>query len=247
MLVKPNVSYSNEKVDFAVSIPLYFVNEEYKFINENNKNNTLEGSGSGIDLTGRMFIQNNGWNIVPSIQYKLMGFSYDKKSYASPSSEEASNDKMTSDSNLFMLGIGVEKSINESNTITIGWTPLILEFITDETNQNDTKNTIDYFKYDTKICLGLESKLSKYFTTRIGADYYTMSTKREESSNLAGASSTNSTYTNSDYSTYLGFAYNYKALTIDAVLNERILLDGTNVISGVSNSMNSMLSIIYNF
>ena len=92
--------------------------------------------------------------------------------------------------------------------------------------------------------MGIESNISKWFTGRLGAaQVYQKLTDKTE---LGGDSMENSEY-RTQFRLSFGLGINLGKFLLDASINEGLLFDGPNFISGTGEVLANRLSLTYMF
>jgi hypothetical protein len=95
------------------------------------------------------------------------------------------------------------------------------------------------------IYLGLESKISKWLTGRLGAAQVFQSLT--ETTKLEGEDEEETTSYATEFKMTFGLGITFGNFVLDASFNEGLLFDGPNFISGSTEPIANRLSITYNF
>jgi hypothetical protein len=116
--------------------------------------------------------------------------------------------------------------------------------------QSDQFKTSELKESDFKLYLqlGAEGNLNKWMKIRMGAADV-LNLKTNEVKPYTTSESYNSKIIRFGFpsATYLGLGFQFGKLDVDTYINPKIFLEGFNVFSGRTNSMNFQISALYNF
>ncbi len=230
---------SNEKMDLGLRVELPAASTEFPAsgVEEDYKTNW---DGMAVGFNGRMWMaKRDKFQLVPLV----VGY------YGTTTREITPgfglDTTYTTDYNRLNLagGIGVNYQLNDDNLLVLG-----LEIIgygkDEETVDNDYEASVTTMTMP-GIFLGLESKISKWLTGRLGAAQVFQSettTYKPE-----GASETKSTSYATEFKMTFGLGITFGNFMLDAAFNEGLLFDGPYFISGSAEPIANRLSITYNF
>lgn len=225
---------SNDKMDLGFLFEMPSANSEIDSL-EN------EWSGIGFGFAGRIFTKKIG-----NFQFVPVGFIY----YSSTTEKTDINgglDKLEIDHTQLNLaaGVGLNYSLDENNLLVIGIEGLGISKQSME-YQDSTKLEITNTNTTLPgIYLGVESSIADWLTGRIGAAQVFQSVTMEQSAR--GISDQSSTSYTTEFKMTFGLGIHFGNFQLDASINEGLLFDGPNILSGTNEPLANRLSITYNF
>lgn len=223
---------SNDQMDLGISFNMPSASFELDSL----KN---EWSGFGVGLNARYFLkQSDALEISPlAVVY-----------YSSTSREidpGGSADKAVTDYSQLNLaaGIGINYELNEKNLLVIGIEGIGLSTTTTEVKEGpETTNSIMTLP---GIYLGVESKINGWLIGRMGASQVYQSIT--ETYKPYNEKETETTSYMTQFKMTFGLGITFGSFVLDASINEGLLFDGPNFISGSEEVIANRLSITYNF
>lgn len=223
---------SNDKMDLGISFNMPSASFELDSL----KN---DWSGFGVGLNARYFLkQNDALEICPlAVVY-----------YSSTSREidpGGGADKAVTDYNQLNLaaGIGINYELNENNLLVIGIEGIGLSTTTTEVKEGpETTNSIMTLP---GIYVGVESKINDWLIGRMGAAQVFQSITTTTKPYNEKETETTSYMT--QFNMTFGLGITFGSFVLDASINEGLLFDGPNFISGSDEKIANRLSITYNF
>lgn len=232
--VKESASYmslgagvSNETMDIGFSFDLPSMKREVG-------DNDVTWGGTGIGINARMFM-GNPMKLVPLFVFNT----------GSASFEYGAGDSTIDYSNMMLgFGAGINYQINEESMLILGFEAFSINKSIEEDKLAQDKLTTTTTTMP-GIYMGAESKLSKWLTARIGAAQVFQTTV--DKSKLGSNPETKQTSKASNYDVTFGLGINYGDLTLDLSINEGLIFDGPNFISGTTERVSNRLSLTYNF
>lgn len=225
------VSSDNYDVGIVLSRPAY--NWEYE-------NQKYSYSGLGFNLNGRYFTNKKGkLQFVPLgvFNYLSMTEEFDSGVSGVP---KASTDYGVAQ---FAFGIGVNYQINPKNLFVMGVEGFgFTGAKVAETNGDENSITILTIP---GVYVGVESNITSWLLGRFGGAYvsqkFTNTYKTKD-----GSETSESTYA-SQFKMTFGLGLKLGSFLLDASLNEGLLFEGPNVISGSNQTLSNRLSVTYQF
>ncbi|MBN1825352.1 MAG: hypothetical protein JW958_03730 [Candidatus Eisenbacteria bacterium] len=220
---------SNEKMDLGLQIDLPGQKWE-------SGDNEQTWGGVGLGVAGRFFLGEEGeTRIVP-----VCGFGYSPTTYEVKS---GGNSMETDLSEMdLLLGVAVNKPINEKNLIILGLELFGYHTAKMEDSDPDLSATRTVMTLP-GFYVGFESQIQKWLTGRIGAVERFQSTKYLWEGD--GVDDYEITMRDSDLDITFGLSMEFKRFVLDAVINEDLLFDGPNFVSGTTEVMANRLSVSY--
>ncbi len=214
---------SNSRMDLGVKIELPSIEH-----NVSGGANT-EFSGFGISAQGRYNWRTiKGARIFPIAQLGFASAGY-------------KNGQETDFSGLMVrAGVGVEKAINENNLLIVGLEAFGYSSYTGDDKTADVKTTTSTMTLP-GIYIGIESQIADWLIGRVGARHTNISQTTE----VTGGDDL--VQDGSTFKVDLGLGMEFGNFLLDFAVNEGIIFDGPNVLSGATNNLSSRLSITYNF
>jgi hypothetical protein len=143
----------------------------------------------------------------------------------------------------FAGGIGMNYSLNEDNLLVVGLEALGYLKESEEV-KNEYENSVTTMTLP-GIYIGLESKISKWLIGRFGAAQVFQSQTSSEKPE-GGSEMETKTYS-TEFKMTFGVGIMMGNFLLDASINEGLLFDGPNFISGSTEPMANRLSLTYNF
>ncbi|MBN1154738.1 hypothetical protein JXB12_07445 [candidate division KSB1 bacterium] len=221
---------SSELFDLGIMVDLPRINTEMG-------ESELSVSGNGFGLIGRYFMQQTDILEIVPVGSFYTGSATSEYNYNSSSSE-------TKHSNMdLLLGLSFNYHITKNNLAVLGIEAFGMSKETEE-DQNKNKSTSQTNTLPA-IYLGVESRISKWLTGRLGAkqSYYTNKLINEPDE----GDKTEVSIQDSEFHFSFGFGVRFNSFILDASFNEGLLFDGPNFISGTSNGMTNKISLVYLF
>jgi hypothetical protein len=214
---------SNSKMDLGIKFELPSI--------EHNVNGgaKTEFSGFGLSAQARYNWKTiNGAKIFPIAQFGFGSAGYKNGS--------------ESDFSRLMLrtGIGVEKSINEDNLLIVGLEVFGYSSVEEDNKTANVKTNVSTITLP-GVYVGIESKIADWLTGRIGVKHTNIS----ETTESTGADDLE--LDGSTFKVNLGLGMEFNNFLIDFAVNEGIIFDGPNLLSGSNNNLSSRISITYDF
>jgi hypothetical protein len=141
------------------------------------------------------------------------------------------------------LGVGVNHELNEKNLLVMGLE--VLGIARQKADVDGGTTTTITTTTLPGLYMGLESEIKPWLTGRLGAAqvYQSQTTKVEPD----GGTETSSTERFSNFDVRFGLGIHFGDFLLDAAINEGLIFDGPNFISGSNNPMASRLSLTYEF
>jgi len=226
-----NGGISNETMDLGVKLDLPSATRDV---------DSLESTLSGYNLSvaGRYFYQ---WR--RKIELLPLGiFKYGSATQERDIANQTETAKVDYGNLTFAAGLGVNFHLNEKNLMVLG-----IEGIGYYKNTAEVKNGGTYTNTVMTlpgIYFGIESRISKWFIGRLGAAQ--VHQKLSEKSEIDDYSSENVSY-QTQFKMTFGLGISFGSFLLDASVNEGLLFDGPNFISGTNEAMAQRLSLTYMF
>jgi hypothetical protein len=227
--------YSTDLYDASLSIELPSASSEEGNLKD-------EASGTMLNLKGRYFYDyTSKMKIVPVVQLGYgLGSQKTDQGGGAPQIE-------TDVSQLyFNLGVGLNYEISENSMLILAIDPFgYMSYTTDE--KVDTVSTETTRKTTTlpRLYIGAETSIRPWITARIGAyrEYNSMTTEIKPSA----GDKYEVTSQSSPYNVSFGLGMNFANFLIDLEINDGILFEGPNFISGTFRDFSNRVSISYVF
>lgn len=223
---------SNDQMDLGISFNMPSASFELDSVKS-------DWSGFGVGLNARYFLkQNDALEICPLavVYYSSTSREIDPGSGA---------DKAVTDYSQLNLaaGIGINYELNENNLLVIGIEGIGLSTTTTEVKEGpETTNSIMTLP---GVYVGVESKINDWLIGRMGASQvYQSITETEKPYN---EKETEITSYMTQFKMTFGLGITFGSFVLDASINEGLLFDGPNFISGSNEIIAHRLSITYNF
>jgi hypothetical protein len=230
---------SNEKMDLGLRIELPAAETVFPASGaEEDLKSTWDGMAVGFN--GRMWMEKRDkFQLVPLV----VGY------YGTATREITPgfglDTTFTTDYNRLNLagGVGVNYQLNDDNLLVLGLE--VVGYSKDgEEVKDDYEGTITTMTLP-GIFLGLESKISKWLTGRLGAAQVFQSVT--ETYKPEGGSEIESKSYSTEFKMTFGLGITLGNFVLDAAFNEGLLFDGPYFISGSAEPIANRLSITYNF
>lgn len=225
------VSSDDFDAAFFVELPAY--NYEYEKFSSSQ-------SGMGFGLNLRYFARaTNELEVIPvfTVLSRPSSYTYDTGITG------AKKDETDYSSTNLGVGVGLNYALNANNLIVVAVEGFGLNTAT--TSIKEGTETTSRTITRPGLYFGVESKISKYFIGRLGgaqvfqSDYYNKKP-------VNGNEESSTTY-NTQFKVTFGLGIVFGKFTLDASINESILFDGPNVLSGSSEPLAHKLSITYGY
>ena len=235
--------YSTDMFGLGVDFQLPSYKKEY--YTTATKTNEESESKMMVSLNGKAkFMKLGNVDLIGKLGMKFGSSTYDD-------GNDVTDDK-EGDLLCLNLGVGGAYHIDENNVVVLGVTPFGLESIS--YSLTDTTYSDEGIKIEGKestitlpaFNIGFESHLYKWLILRSGIEqYYYIKGETEE---VAGVETIDNQYYDSMFNYSLGMSFILKNFTMDFVLNEDILHNGINIVTGQStNDVVGSLMLKYNF
>lgn len=224
---------SNETMDLGLFLDMPSMNWEFE-------RESRDWSGYGIGVNGRYFqARSDVMQLIP------LGVLYYGKTSMEYDSGVTGAEKEETDFGILnaAVGLGLNYNVSESNLIVLGIEVFGMSKLTEDVKEGE-ENTITTRTLP-GIYLGVESNIRSWLIGRLGAaqvhQKYTETSKPQQGSEIE-----NSSYS-SEFKLTFGMALIFGSFTLDASINEGLLFDGPNIISGSNEPLSNQLSITYQF
>jgi hypothetical protein len=224
---------SNEMGDFAVNFELPAASWDRQDKEESWK-------GFAVGLKGRGFVgDRTRQEIVPLGIFRVAS---SKREYDSGVEGDPTHEATLGNLTLG-LGVGLNKHLTQSSILVLG-----LEVLGFDRQKTDTKD-VSVKTVDTTtlpgLYIGLESAIRSWLYGRIGATqvYQSVTEKTDPEEGATSKSTTRS----SQFKMTFGLGMRFGHFRLDASINEGMLFDGPNFLSGSENPLSHRLSAVYEF
>jgi hypothetical protein len=196
-------------------------------------------SGFGVGFNGRFWLEKKGkFQLLPVISGYYGSSSREIKPGGGATTLE------TDYSNLQLAGaLGVNYELNEDNLLVLGLEAIGYSKLT--TKVKDAGELSTSTMTLPGIYMGIESKISDWLIGRFGAAQVFQSTTF--TSKPDGGSETETTSYASEFKMTFGLGVSFGSFLLDMAINEGLLFDGPNFISGTNEPIATRLSITYAF
>jgi len=231
---------SNEKIDLGLRVELPAAGSDFPASDPGDEDLKTTWDGLAVGFNGRMWMEKRDkFQLVPLV----VGY------YGTATREITPgfglDTTYTTDYNRLNLagGIGVNYQLNDDNLLVLGLE--VVGYSKDgEEVKDDYEGTITTMTLP-GVFLGLESKISKWLTGRLGAAqvFQSLTTTYKPE----GGSETKSTSYATEFKMTFGLGITFGNFVLDAAFNEGLLFDGPYFISGSAEPIANRLSITYNF
>lgn len=214
---------SNDRLDAGVKVELPSIEHNV------DGGDKTEFSGFGLSAQGRYHLMTlSGSKIIPLAEFGMASAGY-------------KNGQETDFSGtMFRAGVAVEKAINEDNLLVVGLEAFGYSSIegNDKTAESKTTTTTTTLP---GIYIGIESRMADWLIGRVGARHTNVS----ETTKVTDADDT--VVDGSTFKVNLGLGMEFGNFLLDFAINEGIIFDGPNILSGQANNLSSRISITYDF
>jgi hypothetical protein len=226
-----NGGISNEKMDLGIKFDLPSAGRDV---------DSLESKLDGYNLRAvyRYFYQwRNRLELLP-----LGLFNYGSATEKQDIANQAEDSKIDYGNLTFAAGLGFNFHLNERNLLVLGIEGIGFYKNTTEI-KNGAKNTSTLITLP-GIYFGIESRISKWFIGRLGAAqvHQRISDKFEQDDY-----SSENVYAQTQFRMSFGLGITLGKFLLDASVNEGLLFDGPNFISGTGEALTNRLSLTYSF
>ncbi len=195
-------------------------------------------SGFGLGLYGRYFYDlNQTIQVIPvaTLYINPSSTKYD------PGISGAEIIKVDLNNTKFSVGVGIKYAMTQKNFFILGTE--ILGYDQLKGSQGSTEGSLTRLTFPA-FYAGLETWLNSWLIARVGATQ--VYRKETQSYKYDGNSSSSSTYL-SGFKMFFGLALAMGNFQLDFSINEKLLFDGPNFISGTNEPISNRISLIYNF
>lgn len=225
------VSSSNTDFGFFIELPAY--NYEYEKVSS--KQNGL-GFGASIRYFGRA---SDDLKVVPVVTFQHQPSNYTHDTGVTGAKKDETDYTRTN----LGIGVGLNYALSDNNLIVVAVEGFGLSSAT--TSIKEGTETTDKTTTLPGLYFGVESKISKYFIGRLGGAQVFQSVYHSNKP-VTGKETTSTTY-NTQFKVTFGLGIVFGKFTLDASINESLLFDGPNVLSGSSVPLASKLSLTYGY
>ena len=224
--------FSSDNIDAALSLELPKIKSETGNLKD-------EWSGTGINAMGRYFYQlNEQMQAVPVVAFGTS--STTRKTDQPAGLPQLETDFSTTRLN---VGIGLNYELNEDNLIVLAVDPFGLFKVSSDVK--DVGETITTTTTLPRLYLGVETKVKGWLVGRIGANraYQTIKTENKPAQGDAFETS----FQTSAYNVSFGLGIQFGKFLIDLDINDGMLFEGPNFISGQLRDLADQVSVSYVF
>jgi hypothetical protein len=230
---------SNDKMDLGLRLELPAASAEFP-ASGTEEDYKSDWSGMGVGFNGRMWMEKRDkFQLIPLV----VGYYGTATREVSPGFGQDTTYKTEYDRLNLAAGIGMNYQLNDDNLLVLGLEVYGYakegESVKDDYESSITTTTLP------GIYLGLESKISKWLTGRLGAAQVFQSQTYSEK--LEGSKETKTTNYSTEFKMTFGLGITLGNFVLDAAFNEGLLFDGPYFISGSAEPIANRLSITYNF
>ena len=141
------------------------------------------------------------------------------------------------------LGLGLNYQISENSLIIVAIDPYDYSKLTSKVKDaGETSTTTTTFP---RLYLGAETNIKNWLIGRIGANrgYQKVTTKIKPS----GANENETSFQTSPYNVSFGLGLKFGRFLIDLDINDGVLFEGPNFLSGTFRDFSNRVSVTYNF
>jgi hypothetical protein len=229
-----SVGLSNSRVDLGATFSLPAVKQELGSAED-------KWDGSVINVNGRYFHDlNQETKLVPLGTLQLSSSS---RTIDSGISGVQASKIDFSDLN-FGAGLGLQRQINDQNLVILAVEAYGLSKTTTEVVRDTTENSLTVTTLP-GIYAGVESQIKPWLIGRLGAAQVYQNVKATEK--LSRGRETESSSKASQFKLTFGLGLKFGSFLLDASINEGLLFDGPNFISGSNEIIAERISMTYNF
>lgn len=223
---------SNEKMDLGVLL---------EFPSASLEEGSFESSwsGFGIGFNGRFWLEKKGkFQLLPLVYGYYGSSSREIKPGGGATTSE------TDYSNLQLAGgLGINYELNDDNLIVIGLEAIGYSKLSQEVKDGGESSVSTMTLPG--IYMGIESKICDWLIGRLGAAQVFQSTTY--TSKPQDGDETETTSYSTEFKMTFGVGITFGSFLLDMAINEGLLFDGPNFISGTQEPIASRLSITYAF
>ena len=223
---------SNEKMDLGLLL---------EFPGASQEEGRLESSwsGFGVRFNGRYWLEKKGkFQLIPLV------FGYFGSSSREINPGGGAPTLETDYSNLQLAGgLGINYELNDDNLIVIGFEAIGYSKL--NTDVKDVGESSVSTMTLPGIYMGIESKIADWLIGRLGAAQVFQSTTY--TSKPQDGDETETTSYSTEFKMTFGVGITFGSFLLDMAINEGLLFDGPNFISGTQEPIASRLSITYAF
>jgi hypothetical protein len=224
---------SNDNMDLGLNIELPGAKYEFDSIEET-------WSGFGFGLNGRMFVDAMGkLEIIPVGLFNMTSSKYEFDTGVTGA------DIMEVDYSEMQLGVGIglNYQLSDKDMVVVTIEPFGMNTSKKEPKEEteETNTTIIL----PAVYAGVESQIKPWLTGRFGVNQ--VYRKEIETIKPYEGTETSTSQNYKDFAFSFGLGFHFGKFTLDAYVNEGLLFDGPNLISGTTEPMASKLSLTYDF
>jgi hypothetical protein len=227
-----SVGISYENMDLGVNFEL--PGTKYEFDNEERT-----WGGFGLGLNYRSFLDRGKMQFVPVATFKISTTKYEYDTGVTGADVDETDYSDLS----FGIGVGLNYKLSDQNLLVVGLEPFGMNSSKTEV-KNGSKNT-NVTMVLPGVYAGVESQIKSWLTGRFGlAQTFrieTETTKPYEEDEFT------SSVNYKDFALTFGLGFKFGKFSLDAYVNEGLLFDGPNFISGTDQPIASKLSLTYDF
>lgn len=224
--------FSSENYDATLSLEFPSIKSELGSL-------TDKWSGTGINVLGRYFYElNDQMRAVPVVRFGTS--STTQKTDQGGTLPQLETDFSTT---LINVGIGLNYQLNEDNIIILAVDPFGLFSVSSDVK--DAGETITTTTTLPRLYLGVETKVKGWLVGRIGANRAYQTRKTETKPAQGDAFETS--FQTSPYNVSFGLGIQFGKFLIDLDINDGLLFEGPNFISGRLRDVANQVSVSYVF
>ncbi len=193
--------------------------------------------GFGINLAARGWRGTGDTRVVPVVTFGM-------------GSSSVEQDEVKTDYSMMGLGLGLGLNhwVDDRNLLVLAVEPIgisSMKMEADPGGGGDVTETIEKSTVLPAFYIGVESKITKWFTARVGAGQ--VFTKTSVKSETGSTTNIEQSMTNSDFGIGLGVGFHIGHFDIDGLFNDHYLYNGQNILSDVNNQLLTKVSVKYTF
>lgn len=224
--------YSTDTYDASISFAMPSIESELSGLKD-------EYSATLIDILGRYFYQyDSKMQLVPVVR---IGFgSGSQKTEVGGGAPRDETDYSLLNLN---LGLGLNYQISENSLLIVAIDPYDYAKVSAKVKEG-TETTITTTTFP-RLYLGAETSIRNWLIARIGANrgYQKVTTKTKPS----GQNETEISFQTSPYNVSFGLGLKFGRFLIDLDINDGVLFEGPNFLSGTFRDFSNRVSVTYNF
>jgi len=233
---------SNESMDLGLIFALPSASRDQGTVDGTDK---YSWGGFGVGFSGRFWLKQKDliFQFVPLIVANYASLSGE----LDPAGDDQGGEISHSYLNL-AGGLGLNYQINEDNLIVVGLEAIgySSESYSTKSGDQDGPEGSTTTMILPGIYMGVESQISSWLFGRLGAaQTYTKTTEKEKLD--PDADETESVSFEKEFKMTFGIGIMLGSFLLDARINDNLLFEGPNFISGTTQDLAYMLSITYNF